>query len=131
MIRAGTCTTGHCGELPDENGNGVPDGCDPDCNGNGVPDDLDILAGTVTDCDGSGVPDECEGLADCDGNGLPDLCQAQAWNGLVGEYYPNQNLYGQPISRIDPQVLFDFAGSPPCRRRSPRTTSACAGRARW
>ncbi len=31
----------------------------PDCNGNGVPDECDIAGGTSEDCNGDGVPDEC------------------------------------------------------------------------
>ena len=42
MLRAISCSTGHCAESIDTNRNGVPDECDPDCNGNGIPDDLDI-----------------------------------------------------------------------------------------
>ena len=112
-IRALSCTTGHCGESTDLNANGVPDECDPDCNANGVPDDLDLLAGTATDCNGNGVPDSCEELADCDDNGIPDLCQATTPNGLSGEYYTNPNLFGDPVSRIDANVAFDFDTNPP------------------
>ncbi len=57
------------GAAPDENGNGVPDGCE-DCNGNGVLDPNDLAGGGSVDVDLDEVPDECQ--ADCNGNGLPD-----------------------------------------------------------
>ncbi|MCK4660547.1 MAG: hypothetical protein KAV82_13585 [Phycisphaerae bacterium] len=41
----------------------------PDCNGNAVPDECDISGGTSQDSDGNGIPDECE---DCNTNGWPD-----------------------------------------------------------
>jgi hypothetical protein len=113
MLRASTCTTGHCGESVDLNANTVPDECDPDCNGNGVPDDIDILQGYVTDCNSDNIPDVCQALADCDGNGLPDVCQTQAEPGLVGAYYDNRDLQGPPLARIDPNVFFDFDLDPP------------------
>jgi hypothetical protein len=46
----------------------------PDCNGNGVPDEEDIANGTSEDCNANGVPDECEFWLDCNGNGVPDTC---------------------------------------------------------
>ncbi len=113
LIKAISCTTGHCGEADDINGNAVPDECDPDCDGDGVPDDYEILTGSATDCDGSGVPDACETLADCDANGLPDLCQATTPTGLAAEYYATPSLTGAPLSRIDQGVFFDFDQTPP------------------
>jgi len=108
-----SCSTGHCGESADLNANGIPDECEPDCNGNGIPDDLDIQSGLSSDCDGDLVPDDCQGLEDCDGNGTFDLCQALTPFGLAGEYYPDKELSGAPIGRIDPQVAFDFDTDPP------------------
>jgi len=49
----------------------------PDCNGNGVPDMDDIANGTSGGCNGNGIPDECE-LADpsndWNGDGVLDAC---------------------------------------------------------
>jgi len=112
-LAALSCSTGHCGESQDINGNAIPDECEPDCNGNGLPDDWDILQGYASDCDGDLIPDECQGYEDCDGNGLVDLCQQLTPFGLVGEYYANKTLSGEPLARIDPQVDFDFDQDPP------------------
>ena len=65
---------GDCGggQLPDTDGDGVPDkfdNCDlynpdqADCNENGIGDVCDIADGTSEDLDGNGIPDECEVLA--------------------------------------------------------------------
>jgi len=113
MVRAISCSTGHCGESADSNRNGVPDECDPDCNANGIPDDLDIASGLETDCDFNAVPDSCQTFDDCDANGIFDICQATTPNGLSGEYYPNTLLAGPPIGRIDSDVVFDFDLNPP------------------
>ncbi len=111
-FRVVCCSGGHCQESADVDMNGVPDECE-DCNGNSVPDSIDVATGTSTDCDGNLVPDDCEALADCDGNGLPDLCQAQNPQGIVGRYYLNKTLQGEPLVRIDPDVFFDFGATPP------------------
>ncbi len=55
------------GTARDDDGDGVPDGCQSDCNGNGFLDDLDIAAGTSSDCNANDTPDECE------------LAMPQAW----------------------------------------------------
>jgi len=112
-LRGIACPTGHCGESADVNGNGVPDECEPDCNGNGIPDDYEISLGLASDCDGNGVPDDCQDLEDCDENRVPDICQALTPEGLVGEYFPNRFLQGEPMSRIDSDVVFDFDSTPP------------------
>lgn len=49
---------------------GIPDACQADCNGNGIVDRVDVLTGSSADLWGNLVPDECE--VDCDGNGLSD-----------------------------------------------------------
>jgi hypothetical protein len=61
---------GDCGgELPDSDGDGIPDdydNCDlpnpdqADCNDNGIGDVCDIADGTSEDANGNGIPDECE-----------------------------------------------------------------------
>ncbi|MDP7520167.1 MAG: lamin tail domain-containing protein [Phycisphaerales bacterium] len=61
---------GDCGgELPDSDGDGIPDkydNCDlpnpdqADCNENGIGDVCDIADGTSEDTNGNGIPDECE-----------------------------------------------------------------------
>ena len=120
-IRAITCPGGHCGESSDVNQNGEPDECEPDCDGDGLPDDYEIATGLATDCDGNGLPDNCESLPDCDGNGLPDVCQAVTPEGLAGEYYASSHLAGEPRSRIDRQVVFDFGATPPFADEFPVT----------
>lgn len=112
-LRAITCPGTHCNESTDINQNGEPDECEPDCDGDGLPDSYEIQVGLATDCDGNGVPDNCESLADCDANGLPDVCQVVTPGGLAGSYYPSRNLSGEPLARIDPQVMFDFGATPP------------------
>jgi len=111
LIRGTFCATGYCGLSADRNSNGIPDECEADCNGNGVPDDVDILFGGSPDCDGNGIPDDCEPTTDCDADGISDLCQTLG-QGLVGRYFPNVNLAGPFVSRIDPQVFFDLSGFP-------------------
>ena len=106
LVRGTFCDTGHCGESEDLDGNGVPDECDPDCNGNGVPDGTDILNG-APDCNLNGIIDTCETLDDCDGNLIPDECQ-QVSGFLLGDYFSNPDLAGEPISRLDPGILYDF-----------------------
>ena len=70
----GSSFGGDCGggDLPDADGDGVPDkfdNCDlynpnqDDCNENGIGDVCDIADGTSVDADGNGIPDECEVLA--------------------------------------------------------------------
>jgi hypothetical protein len=112
FVRPVVCSTGHCNESTDLNGNGRPDECDPDCDQDGLPDDYEIENGFESDCNADLVPDACQGLADCDGNGLFDICQAVTTQGLVGEYYPNVNLFGEPSSKIDSDVVFDFDVTP-------------------
>jgi hypothetical protein len=61
---------GDCGgELPDSDGDGIPDEYDncylpnpdqADCNENGIGDVCDIADGTSLDDNGNGIPDECE-----------------------------------------------------------------------
>ena len=66
---------GDCGggDLPDSDGDGVPDKFDncelpnpdqADCNDNGIGDVCDIADGTSEDTDANGIPDECEVLAE-------------------------------------------------------------------
>ncbi len=106
LIRGTFCSSGHCGEAEDVNENGVPDECDPDCNGNGIPDDFEIASGQAQDCDGNGQPDECDLVGgDCDGDGVLDVCQA-ALNGLVGQYFDNEVLFGLFSARIDATIDF-------------------------
>ena len=106
MIRGTFCAGGYCGTVDDLNENGVPDECDPDCNGNGLPDDYEIINGLAQDCNGNGQPDECdlEG-GDCDGDGVLDVCQA-GLNGLVAQYFANEDLLGEFTARIDAEVDF-------------------------
>jgi hypothetical protein len=112
LLEGTFCPTGHCGESRDVDENGVPDECDPDCNGNGIPDDLDLENG-APDCNGNGIIDVCETLDDCDENGIPDDCQREIGN-LLAEYFPNPDLAGPGIARLDPGVFFDF-GAPGAR----------------
>ena len=112
LIQGTYCPTGYCGESKDIDGNGVPDECDPDCNGNGIPDDLDLENG-APDCNGNGILDACETLDDCDDNGIPDECQRVGGN-LLAEYFPNPDLAGPGIARLDPGIFFDF-GMPGAR----------------
>ena len=112
LLEGTFCLTGHCGESRDIDENGVPDECDPDCNGNGIPDDLDLENG-APDCNGNGIIDVCETLDDCDDNGIPDGCQREIGN-LLAEYFPNPDLAGPGIARLDPGVFFDF-GAPGAR----------------
>ncbi len=84
-----------------------------DCNENGVDDATDIAEGRSLDCNGNGVPDECEpGFVDCDGNGLDDACQQSA-QGLLGQYFANEELTGPPRLRLDSTLDFDFELDPP------------------
>lgn len=106
LVRGTYCATGHCGESADVDANGVPDECDPDCNGNGIPDGIDIANG-APDCNDNGLIDTCETTDDCDGNGIPDDCQRDA-AALLGDYFSNVDLAGEPISRLDAGVIFDF-----------------------
>lgn len=65
---------GDCGsQLPDSDGDGVPDKYDncelynpdqADCNGNDIGDVCDIADGTSVDDNGNGIPDECEETSD-------------------------------------------------------------------
>ncbi|MCP4069911.1 MAG: hypothetical protein GY741_16685 [Phycisphaeraceae bacterium] len=112
LLEGTFCPTGHCGESSDIDENGVPDECDPDCDGNGIPDDLDLENG-APDCNGNGIIDSCETLEDCDENGIPDECQREIGN-LLAEYFPNPDLAGPGIARLDPGVFFDF-GAPGAR----------------
>lgn len=48
------------GQLPDKNGDGVPDSCDPDCNGNGLADHSEIASGRAFDLDANQIPDACD-----------------------------------------------------------------------
>ena len=112
LIQGTYCPTGYCGESKDIDGNGVPDECDPDCNGNGIPDDLDLENG-APDCNENGILDACESLEDCDDNGIPDECQRVGGN-LLAEYFPNPDLAGPGIARLDPGIFFDF-GMPGAR----------------
>lgn len=101
----------------DCDGDGIIDECeiadDPglDCNGDLLIDSCQVASDPSLDCNGNGILDACDLLADpsldCDGNLVIDSCQASS-QGLVGEYFPNKNLMGAPISRIDAQVFFDF-----------------------
>lgn len=106
LIRGTFCAGGYCGTAADLNENGVPDECDPDCNANGLPDDYEIINGLAQDCNGNGQPDECdlEG-GDCDGDGVLDVCQA-GLNGLVGQYFANEDLLGTFRARIDDSIDF-------------------------
>jgi hypothetical protein len=106
---------------PDCDGNGIADACelaDSDCNGNGVPDACDILAGVLTDCDANGVPDACDLANDCNGNGVPDACE-RSTEGLLGAYYPNEDLAGEARFRIDPALDFDWSRGAPFADFSP------------
>lgn len=125
-LRPFTCTGGRCGESDDINQNSQPDECDPDCDGDLLPDDYEIAAGLDTDCNANGLPDGCEALADCDGNLIPDVCQEVSPGGLVGEYFTGSLDAGESRSRIDTQVAFDFAQSPP-----PEGVSSDSFGARW
>ena len=44
----------------DLNGNSTPDECDPDCQPNQIPDDYEIKMGVVKDVNENGIPDGCE-----------------------------------------------------------------------
>ncbi len=112
MLRPLVCSTGHCREATDVDGDGVPDACQADCDGDGVPDDYQIGQDPTLDCDGNGSLDSCEVFDDCDGNQVPDPCQA-ANQGLVGQYYFNRLLSGPFLARIDAQVEFNFDTSAP------------------
>lgn len=60
----------------------------PDCNGNGIPDAEDIASGTSQDCNANGIPDECDvtlpvwTLTDATGPG-PRADHAMAFDSLV------------------------------------------------
>ncbi len=59
------------GQLPDVNGNGVPDTCEPapaDCNANAIIDDREISSGRALDQNANLIPDECDS-----GAGLPRI----------------------------------------------------------
>ena len=114
-------------EIPDINGNEVPDTCESDCNGDGVPDLWQISKSLLEDCNGNGIIDSCDidlGVSDdADADGIPDECdprvpqeylvpadfetigsaisQAQDGDTIVvspGVYYESLNLSGKNIT---------------------------------
>ena len=69
------------------------------------------------DCNRDGIPDASQPCLDCDDNGVLDSCEAEAFGGLVGQYWLSEGgpgAYGERVlSRIDETVDFDWGdGSP-------------------
>ncbi len=86
-----------------------------DYDGDGIPNETDTCPGfdDTVDADGDGVGDACDlcpGLdnsIDCNGNGASD-CDEMNVNGLIGSYYPSNNLSGSPAVWIDAGIDFDW-----------------------
>ncbi|MHC4696640.1 MAG: IPTL-CTERM sorting domain-containing protein [Planctomycetota bacterium] len=101
-------------EVPDCNGNGIPDECDViagDCNANGAPDECDVDSGGSEDCNDSGTPDECE--PDSDGDGAIDECDGCPFD-------PNKIEPGRCGCGVDDHADSDGDGVPDC-------SDECAG----
>ena len=111
-----------CKEIPDSDGDGIPDHVEMgyqhggvDTDGDGTPDYLDLdsdndgipdsIEGTVdtdgdgipdyldTDSDGDGIPDQEEGLIDTDGDGIPDYLDTDSdGDGMPDEWEIENNL---------------------------------------
>ena len=86
-------------EIPDINGNEVPDTCESDCNDDGVPDIWQLSQSLLNDCNGNGIVDSCDidsGVSDdADADGVPDECDPRV---------PSEYLVPQDFSSIQEAV---------------------------
>ncbi|MHC4809941.1 MAG: PA14 domain-containing protein, partial [Planctomycetota bacterium] len=69
------------------------------------------------DCNGDAIPDWAQPCLDCDDNGLLDSCEADAFGGLVGQYWSSVGGPGRYTERlavrIDETIDFNWGDGAP------------------